>query len=716
MIKNSLKQSIYAALFVAGSAQAADSYIMVGGNFDFYDASGTHVLNASHSAVFADGILAEDPGSPAAVGAATSQAIDFTSKTGRMVPGAKFNGVPWIADVVDIRTYDGAIGDTNGGAVQNETFVWQTESWFINGAAVTCRKSASIDGCIDENASGGLFLGTTTDSYTYTLSEGQFAMHLFFDWSAPGNVDIPVLAVYEITGIDTDGNIITTAVDSDADGSPGHAMATDPFPGQTPAFSGAFRPVTKDATISAQSSLTTNEDVPINITKADFTAASSFPSSLFLSTSTVLSIGAGSGYTTDGAGTVTPALNVDTDISVPVGLKIFSHSGLSYNAQVSQSQTVGAGNITSAVLTGDGTAGSTYTATVTLPNHGYTTGDVVVIADASEDEYNGSYSITVVDSNTFTYTYTYNGSSSSSSPATGNILAFNVASTATNSMAFASTIAITPVNNDAPSISCSYQSLAQRGVAYSQIPVASDPDTGDTLSFSFTSDATSTLSANTLPTGLSFNTSTGEISGTPTVLNESASNIVVTVTDTLSGGLTDSCTTASITVTGLNTDPVMTTGTPTATVDEDANYSFDVTCTDADVGDSISSYTLSSAPQWMSIDSTGLITGIPRNDDVGVTTGIVATCNDSAGGSDSVTFSITVNNTNDAPTLAANDCVTESIEARSSYSCQVVGDDVDVGDVDNLIYSASGLPASLSIDTAAGIISGTLSDVDVASG
>lgn len=62
---------------------------------------------------------------------------------------------------------------------------------------------------------------------------------------------------------------------------------------------------------------------------------------------------------------------------------------------------------------------STATATVTAPAHGYTTGNKVNIRGAAQTEYNGDFTITVVDANTFTYTV----SGSPATPATGTIKA-----------------------------------------------------------------------------------------------------------------------------------------------------------------------------------------------------------------------------------------------------------------------------------------------------
>jgi len=49
---------------------------------------------------------------------------------------------------------------------------------------------------------------------------------------------------------------------------------------------------------------------------------------------------------------------------------------------------------------------ATTTATVTVPSHGFVTGQVVYISGAGQPEYNGSFVIAVVNSNTFTYTPT----------------------------------------------------------------------------------------------------------------------------------------------------------------------------------------------------------------------------------------------------------------------------------------------------------------------
>jgi len=76
---------------------------------------------------------------------------------------------------------------------------------------------------------------------------------------------------------------------------------------------------------------------------------------------------------------------------------------------------------TATSVTGSGT-----TATVKLMRHGFRTGNIVTISGASPSMYNGTFTITVVDMDTFRYT---TSSSTTSSPATGTI---SVSHTITN--------------------------------------------------------------------------------------------------------------------------------------------------------------------------------------------------------------------------------------------------------------------------------------------
>lgn len=102
--------------------------------------------------------------------------------------------------------------------------------------------------------------------------------------------------------------------------------------------------------------------------------------------------------------------------------------------------------------------------------------------------------------------------------------------------------------NDAPIISGTPSTSVDGGEAYSFIPTASDVDVGDTLTFSIVNK----------PSWASFNTSTGELSGTPTGLDAGTTvGIVISVTD---GTVTESLAPFDLEVvpwSPLNDSPVM---------------------------------------------------------------------------------------------------------------------------------------------------------------
>ncbi|MCW9055411.1 MAG: hypothetical protein OQK47_02210 [Gammaproteobacteria bacterium] len=96
----------------------------------------------------------------------------------------------------------------------------------------------------------------------------------------------------------------------------------------------------------------------------------------------------------------------------------------------------------------------------------------------------------------------------------------------------------------------------------------------------------------------------------------------------------------------VNTDPIIS-ATAISIVSVGASYSFDVSVTDPDAGDTFT-FTLQNNPGWMSITKTGdrtaVITGTPLLADVGTVTGISIGVTDSSGGGDVMYFNVTVTN------------------------------------------------------------------------
>ncbi|QEI11270.1 DUF4347 domain-containing protein [Cellvibrio japonicus] len=250
--------------------------------------------------------------------------------------------------------------------------------------------------------------------------------------------------------------------------------------------------------------------------------------------------------------------------------------------------------------------------------------------------------------------------------------------------------------NDAPTISGTPATSVNQGAAYSFTPTASDIDVGDSLSFSIAN----------MPSWASFNTATGELSGTPG--NDdvgTTSGIVISVSD---GSASASLPAFSLTVVNVNDAPTIS-GTPATSVNQGAAYSFTPTASDIDVGDSLS-FSIANMPSWASFNTaTGELSGTPGNDDVGTTSGIVISVSDGSASASLPAFSLTVVNVNDAPTISGTPAT--SVNQGAAYSFTPTASDIDVGD--SLSFSIANMPSWASFNTATGELSGTPGNDDV---
>ena len=221
---------------------------------------------------------------------------------------------------------------------------------------------------------------------------------------------------------------------------------------------------------------------------------------------------------------------------------------------------------------------------------------------------------------------------------------------------------------------------------------ATDPD-GDTL----------TYAASGLPAGLSIDTATGLISGT-IAFNAAAASpyaVSVTVRDGLSVDDTD---TFSWAVSDTNRDPTFDQNLGDQTDAEGDLISLDAGATDPD-GDTLT-YAASGLPAGLSIDTaTGLISGtIAFNAAAASPYAVSVTVRDGLSVDDTDTFSWAVSDTNRDPTFDQN--LGDQTDAEGDLISLDAG--ATDPDGDPLTYAASGLPAGLSIDTATGVISGTI--------
>ena len=242
------------------------------------------------------------------------------------------------------------------------------------------------------------------------------------------------------------------------------------------------------------------------------------------------------------------------------------------------------------------------------------------------------------------------------------------------------------------------------------------PDAVEDSPYSYTFTSTGAASFENLtallPSWATLNTSTGEVTGTPTN-DDVASTTGISI---VAKDATETATLQNLTLTVLNTNDAPTiSGTPSANVLEDVAYSFTPSAADVDVGDTLL-FAISSKPSWATFNTTnGTLSGTPANGDVGNHTNIIITVIDAADSSAQLApFTIEVTNTNDAPTLAGTPA-TDVLE-DSTYTFAPSADDVDIIHGDSISLSLTldqPLPAWLSFNTSTGLLTGSPNDADV---
>jgi len=250
--------------------------------------------------------------------------------------------------------------------------------------------------------------------------------------------------------------------------------------------------------------------------------------------------------------------------------------------------------------------------------------------------------------------------------------------------------------NDSPTISGTPLTTVDQNSLYSFTPTAADVD-GDSLTFSITNK----------PTWLTFDSATGELSGTPTNSDVgSYADIEISVTDDTE---TVSLPVFDLTVNNINDSPTIS-GTPLTTVDQNSLYSF--TPTAADVDDDELTFSITNKPTWATFDSaTGQVSGTPTNSDVGTTTNIEISVSDGTETVSLPVFDLTVNDINDSPTISGTPSTT--VDQDAAYSFTPTADDIDVGD--SLTFSIINKPTWATFDSATGQVSGTPTNDDVGS-
>lgn len=187
-------------------------------------------------------------------------------------------------------------------------------------------------------------------------------------------------------------------------------------------------------------------------------------------------------------------------------------------------------------------------------------------------------------------------------------------------------IVVSAVANRAPVISGMPSTSVAAGSAYAFQPTASDAD-GNTLGFSIANK----------PAWASFSTSTGRLSGTPTIASVH-SGIVISVSD---GTVTTSLPAFTLTVTGVANRAPTISGSPATSIAAGSAYVFSPVASDAD-GDALT-FSVANKPAWAAFNaSTGQLSGVPAVSDVGAFAGVTISVSDGKTTTALATFSISV--------------------------------------------------------------------------
>ena len=241
----------------------------------------------------------------------------------------------------------------------------------------------------------------------------------------------------------------------------------------------------------------------------------------------------------------------------------------------------------------------------------------------------------------------------------------------------------------APSITSAAVTAATEDALYSYTVTATDPDVGDTQSFSL----------DVAPAGMTIDATTGEISWTPD--NSQVGNNDVTVRVTDSDGLSDA---QSFTISVANTnDAPITTGIGPITVNEDATLTvLDLTSFFTDIEDGAAglTYSVESNTNPALVDAT-IASPLTLTYTPGASgsADITIRATDSGGLFVESTFTITVNPVNDNPT--ANAGTDQSVGEQTTVTLSGSGADAD-GDTLSFSWSQTGgTPVTLSGATTA---------------
>ncbi|MDC2890444.1 putative Ig domain-containing protein [Psychrosphaera algicola] len=262
------------------------------------------------------------------------------------------------------------------------------------------------------------------------------------------------------------------------------------------------------------------------------------------------------------------------------------------------------------------------------------------------------------------------------------------------------TVTVTAVN-DTPIITSVAVTNGAESVAYQYTVVATDEE-NDSLTFSLT----------TAPSGMSINETNGLITWTPAAAAASyAENVVVEVSD---GNSSES---QSFTINVIaDDDAPFISSTAVTTATENTLYQYQLSVVDSDdtSGGANHVYTLLQAPEGMIVDTSGLISWTPSDEQTG-NFDVQVRVRDGADNDiqqDIQSYSITVAAVNDAPIITSSPST--SAVRFVEYTYQVVATDVD-DDVSELTFALTSTQDNMTL-SASGLLTWTPGSEDLSSG
>jgi hypothetical protein len=230
------------------------------------------------------------------------------------------------------------------------------------------------------------------------------------------------------------------------------------------------------------------------------------------------------------------------------------------------------------------------------------------------------------------------------------------------------------------------------GHAYSFTPTTSAPR-GTTLTYSIASK----------PTWASFNTTTGQLAGTPATANAGKySSIVITVSD---GASSASLSPFYITVTrAVASTPPTISGTPQTAVNVGAAYAFTPTATDPS-GKTLT-FSVQNAPSWTAFNTaTGEISGTPSAASAGTYSNIMISATDGTTSAALAPFSIAVNQISSG--MATVNWTPPTANSNGTVLTNLSGYQIQYGTASNNVHTVQVTNPGLTSYTLSNLTAGT---------